>query len=113
MKIGTRTFNSKGEIVTITDMQFIRENIEYMNVLTKRHFNVFANGILTSNRFSNMYKIKNMKYIKTNKPKVENTLGIDEEIWKEMRLDEIVGTAYKIEEIGPHIADLQRLSKKR
>lgn len=90
MKIGTRTFNSKGEIVTITDMQFVDEKIEYMNVITEYHFNVFANGILTSNRLSNMYEIKDMKYVKDNRPMVDATSypEIEEKYFNGLRLAE-------------------------
>ena len=90
MKIGTRTFNAQGEIVTITDMQFVEEKIEYMNVITNYHFNVFANGILTSNRLSNLYPIKDMKYVKDNRPLVDASSypEIEEKYFDGLRLAE-------------------------
>lgn len=45
----------------------IHESVKYYNILTEYHFNCFANGILTSKRYSNMlYPITDeMKYDKT------------------------------------------------
>lgn len=45
----------------------IHESVKYYNILTEYHFNCYANGILTSKRYSNMlYPITDeMKYDKT------------------------------------------------
>ena len=45
----------------------IHKSVKYYNIITAYHFNCFANGILTSNRYSNMlYPITDeMKYDKT------------------------------------------------
>ena len=61
--IGTTTFNSKGEYVKLISKEVIEMPIDYYNVMTEYHINLFANDILTSSRLSNMYKIENMKYI--------------------------------------------------
>lgn len=60
--IGTTTFNSKGEYVKLVSKEVIEKPIDYFNIMTEYHINVFANDILTSCRLSNMYKVKNMKY---------------------------------------------------
>ena len=36
---------------------------DYYNIITDKHFNLFANGILTSSKCSNLYHIENMKYV--------------------------------------------------
>lgn len=60
---GTITFaEDKGEPVLLTQ-ELIHENVDYYNITTDKHFNLFANGILTSCRCSNLYKIENMKYV--------------------------------------------------
>lgn len=60
---GTITFaEDKSEPVLLTQ-ELIHENVDYYNITTDKHFNLFANGILTSCRCSNLYKIENMKYI--------------------------------------------------
>lgn len=58
-KVGTLNGTSKMLSATI-----VKEPVAYYNIITEKHFNFYANGILTSNRFSNMYKIEDMKYIK-------------------------------------------------
>ena len=42
----------------------IEEPCEYYNIITERHFNLFANRILTSCSLNNLYPIKDMKYVK-------------------------------------------------
>lgn len=60
---GTITFaEDKSEPVLLTQ-ELIHENVDYYNIITDKHFNLFANGILTSCRCSNLYKVENMKYI--------------------------------------------------
>lgn len=60
---GTITFaEDKSEPVLLTQ-ELIHENVDYYNITTDKHFNLFANGILTSCRCSNLYKIENMKYV--------------------------------------------------
>ena len=56
--IGTTTFNANGEEVTLVSKERKDEYVEYYNLITKYHMNAFANGILTSCRFSNLYKIE-------------------------------------------------------
>jgi hypothetical protein len=41
-------------------------SVDYYNVITDYHINLFANGILTSCRLNNIYPIKNMKFVKSN-----------------------------------------------
>ena len=62
--IGTRTFNDKGDIVTIVGKEESTEVEEIYNVVTNRHLNIFAEGILTSRRLNNLYPIVDMKFIK-------------------------------------------------
>ena len=61
--IGTRTFNDKGEIVTIVGKEE-GEFAEIYNVVTNRHLNIFASGALTSRRLNNIYPISDMKFVK-------------------------------------------------
>ena len=52
--------------------------------------NAFANGILTSCRFSNLYKIENMKYVKDNRELVskDEYADIPLEYYEGLRLAE-------------------------
>lgn len=62
--IGTITFNEKGEEVTLISKEVVSEEVEYYNVITNHHINLFGNSILTSCRYNNIYPIENMKFIK-------------------------------------------------
>ena len=76
--IGTTTFNDKGEYITLVSKEIINEEVEYYNIITDYHINLFANSILTSCRLSNLYPIENMQYVKDNRelhnPKIFNEL---------------------------------------
>lgn len=56
------TWNEKGEELKIVSIEDVHENVEYYNIITSHSFNCYINGILASNRFSNMYKIRNNIY---------------------------------------------------
>ena len=62
--IGTTTFTEDGKGVKLVSKEVIKEHVAFYNVITYYHMNAFANGILTSCRLSNLYKIKDMKYVK-------------------------------------------------
>lgn len=50
----------------VKSIELVEENCDYYNIITKYHMNLFANGILTSCRYNNLYPIKNMKFDKSN-----------------------------------------------
>jgi hypothetical protein len=65
--IGTTTFNHRGEEISVIQKGIKDGEVNYFNVITDRHINMFANGILTSCRFNNIYPIENMKFEKDNR----------------------------------------------
>ena len=73
----------------------IHESVKYYNIITAYHFNCFANGILTSNRYSNMlYPITDeMKYDKTvkhtNTCKREQFNFLTDDEFEKLRLSEM------------------------
>lgn len=68
IEVGAHVFTENG-VVTITDKQYIEEEVEYYNLITKQHFNCFANGVLTSDRYGNIYPISDdMVFIKNGRP---------------------------------------------
>lgn len=73
----------------------IHKSVKYYNIVTAYHFNCFANGILTSKRYSNMlYPITNeMKYDKTvkhmNTCKREQFGFLTDEEFEKLRLSEM------------------------
>ena len=62
--VGTHTFTANGEWVTLESKDVVHEKVAYYNIITDRHMNCFANGILTSCRLNNIYPIKDMKFVK-------------------------------------------------
>lgn len=73
----------------------IHESVKYYNIVTAYHFNCYANGILTSNRYSNMlYPITDeMKYDKTvkhtNTCKREQFNFLTDDEFEKLRLSEM------------------------
>ena len=78
--IGTRTFNENRSFPVLVSQEIIEEPVEYYNVITGKHYNLFANGILTSNHWSNQYDIDASKMIYM----LDNQNITDETISKEM-----------------------------
>lgn len=74
--IGTITFAQDETEPVLIKQELVNEDVDYYNIITDKHFNLFANGILTSCKCSNMYRIENMKY-------VGERLMSDEEIEKD------------------------------
>ena len=61
------TFTEKEEYAKVSKINVVRENVKYYNIITNCHINLFANGILTSCRYNNIYPIKNMTFMKDDK----------------------------------------------
>lgn len=78
--IGTCTFNENSSFPELVSQEIIEEPVEYYNVITDKHYNLFANSILTSMHWSNQYDIDTdkMMYI------LDNQNITDETISKEM-----------------------------
>jgi hypothetical protein len=88
--IGTRTFNDKGDILTIVGKEESTEVEEIYNVVTNHHLNIFAEGILTSRRLNNLYPIEDMKFIKDERSitSIEEFKDVPIEYYEGLRLGE-------------------------
>ena len=107
-EIGDRIFSENG-IVTVINKEYIEEEVEYYNLITTRTINCFAEGILTSDRYGNLYPIdNNMMYIKDGaevRPYSEfEVVGIKRYWYDTLRLGEVSGT---IEETKSYIMKLE------
>ena len=91
LQIGSHVYNSKGEVVELVSYDRVTEKIDSYSVITDYHMNLFANGILTSCVFSNIYPIENMKYVKEKLDRLtdEEFEGIAEEYIQGLRLREV------------------------
>ena len=62
-----------GTLVTISSIEKIEEKVNFYNISSKDHINVYAENVLTSNRLNNRFEIKNNKF-------TDKKLMTDEEI---------------------------------
>lgn len=62
--IGTITVNEHGQEITLVNREIVWDTIEHYNIITDYHINLFADSILTSCRFNNIYPITDMKFVK-------------------------------------------------
>lgn len=60
---GTTTFAQDESFPTVVSQEVVEKEVKFYNVITDKHYNLFANGILTSCRLSNKYRIEDMKYV--------------------------------------------------
>ncbi len=90
LPIGFTTINANNKRVKLISREEIEEEIEYCNIITDHHINVYANGILTSHGINNLYRIENMKFVKENNPVFDRSelSEIDDELYNGLRLNE-------------------------
>jgi len=62
--VGTVTVNEHGQEIVLINKQVIQDTIEYYNVITDYHMNLFSDSVLTSCRFNNIYPVVDMKFAK-------------------------------------------------
>ena len=88
--VGTTTFNEQGLEVTLLSKERVTAPTRYYNVWTQYHLNLFADGILTSNRFNNIYPIEDMKFVKDDRAlrSLDEFVGIDSKYITGLRLQE-------------------------
>jgi hypothetical protein len=88
--VGTVTVNEHGQEITLIDKQVVVDTIEYYNVITDYHMNLFSDTVLTSCRFNNIYPITDMKFAKDGR-KLRNRsefYKIDDRFFHGLRLSE-------------------------
>lgn len=61
--LGTTSFSVKGEDISLLHKSVIEEPVDYYNIITYHHMNVFTGGVLTSCRYNNIYPIRDMKFV--------------------------------------------------
>lgn len=88
--IGTSVFKQDGTTAKIIRRKVVEEEVNYYNIITDYHMNLFANGLLTSLRLNNLYEINNMKFIKDDRELVskEKFKTLPEEYYHGLRLAE-------------------------
>jgi len=64
MPIGSHAYSFHVGDVSLVSTEIRTESVQFYNVITHTHMNLFANGILTSCRYNNLYPIHSMKFVK-------------------------------------------------
>ena len=88
--VGTVTVNEHGQEITVISKEIVNDVVDFYNIWTQYHLNAYANGILTGNRYCNIYPIVDMKYVKDDRAlrSVEEFAGIDSKYIAGLRLQE-------------------------
>lgn len=92
----TSSFNECGRFIRLIDKQVVHQPVDSFNIITDYHLNLFANGVLTSCSFNNMYPIVGMRFVKESRlPR--SFAGIPDKFYHGMRLAEQTRDAAEIE----------------
>ena len=88
--VGQHTFKEDGSNPRLVSIELVEEEVEYYNVATHYHMNCFANGILSSTGYNNMYPIKDMKFVKDNRELIpfEDYVDVPRQFYDSLRLGE-------------------------
>ena len=86
--IHTRTINEEQTSIFLTGSKVHHEKMKFYNIITNKHFNMYANGILTSTKLNNIYPIHEMKFIKDDRELNSNVFEVSNELFEGLRLAE-------------------------
>lgn len=91
-------FYTKNGPDRLVSCERLEKEVEFYNIITERHFNLFANDILTSCSLNNLYPIKDMKFVKDDRKlrKIEDYIGVDQRHFDALRLSEQNGDIKKL-----------------
>lgn len=105
----TTTYNEKNENVTFISKEIVTKMANFYNIITDKHINMFANGLLTSCRLNNFYPIADMKFVKNEKTlrTIEQYKDISEGVFNGLRLAE---QNISIEDINKYVS-VRRIGK--
>lgn len=85
--VGKKVYTLNG-IQTLEKCEEIHEEVEFYNIITDYHMNLFAEGILTSTSLNNLYPIEKMTFIKEDREPVFDTSIFKDKWIKGLRLNE-------------------------
>jgi hypothetical protein len=80
------TITQDNQIIKLLNIKKVNKTVKYYNLITDYHMNFYANGILTSCRYNNLYPIKNMKWEKISNTVSNNYESVPEKYIRGMRL---------------------------
>lgn len=91
--LGMTTMTAAGGSTRLAGKRVVHERVRYYNVITDYHMNLFADGVLTSCRYNNVYPIRGGKFVKPSasvpaREKAARSDGIPEAFHRGLRLAE-------------------------
>ena len=93
-------------ITKFTGWEIVKEKITYYNIITDFHMNLYANDILTSTGFNNLYPFKDMRFVK--EQRTHRTYNNIPDNWvKALRLAENI--TEDVNGMTRHLANLEKL----
>lgn len=85
--VGKKVYTLNG-IQTLEKCEETHEEVEFYNIITDYHMNLFAEGILTSTSLNNLYPIEKMTFVKEDREPVFDTSIFEDKWIKGLRLNE-------------------------
>lgn len=111
--VGEHTFNEQGIEVKLIGIEIVEEEVEYYNIITEYYMNCYANGLLSSTQYNNVYPIKDMKFVKDGREMIpfEKYEGIPKQFYDGMRLGEQDLNIRSVEKTNAYIGRMLGLMK--
>lgn len=95
----------------VISCEVVNESVEFYNIITDYHINCFANEVLTSCRYNNIYPISNMKFVKDNRDIIPfESYDVPIEYYNGMRLGE---QTIDIEKTNKYVSNLISLKDEK
>jgi hypothetical protein len=94
MPIESTTFYKNGNEIKLKSVEIIQEDILSYSIITDKHLNFFANGILvSSSHYNNIYPIVDMKFVKDERTllTIDQYGNVDSKYFEGLRLAEQTG----------------------
>lgn len=87
--VGHRIMTEQGE-TTLLSCERVDEEVEFYNIITHTHLNLYAESILTSCRLNNIYPIENMRFVKDNRVRLNRNdyPNIGSDMFRGLRISE-------------------------
>ena len=106
---------TKDGLAILLSCECVNDPVEFYNIITERHMNLFAENVLTSCRLNNLYPIQDMKFVKDDRPAmpIDRYSKVAQKYYDALRLgerdeDDIAWVNAYVERIDS-ISDAQKL----
>lgn len=87
--VGKTTIYEDGTQHKVVSCEVIKEDVEYYNIITYHHMNLYAEDVLTSCRYSNLYPIEDMRYVKDGRTiRPQSEYNVEDKYYYGLRLGE-------------------------